>query len=150
MGCCDEHGKLNCVCNAVRHIHEMQEAVESEDKCPTSCFEDLLSPTLPAGPTRDTVPFVLYCKGDCNDLFRAFGGVGSNSCFSTIFFRVRKVKGCCATLELLRPVNSSHQKVDVTTPCSPFNHLERTDFCIEVDLHCFCAIQCFSPELVKR
>jgi len=28
--------------------------------------------------------------------------------------------------------------------------LEKTNFCIEVDLECFCAIECLNPQLINR
>ncbi|WP_078548031.1 CotY/CotZ family spore coat protein [Litchfieldia alkalitelluris] len=147
MGC--GKGKFgSCVCDAVKNILDQQEAVE--DRCPTSCFENLLSPVANLG---DTIPFVL--TGKKGDLFKAFGNVGGfeddNLCFKTIFFRVEKLRGCCATLSLLRPYDATGDTLNVCEPCDDdLFGLERTDFCIEVDLDCFCAIQCLSPTLVDR
>lgn len=136
----------NCVCEAVEAILDAQDAVN--DKCPTSCFQDLLNPAV--APGRDTIPFILFDKK--GDLLKAFGNVGERiagiDCFKTIFFRVENIKDdCCATLSLLRPENG-----DIKDPCDlgPNDKLFRTDFCIEVDLSCFCAIQCLSPDLVAR
>lgn len=146
MSCKDR----NCVCEAVEAILDAQEAVE--DRCPTSCFSDLLSPVAFRG---DTIPFMLFTKK--GKPFSAFGNVGRlmgagnrNQCFTTFFFRVENVKDCCATLRLLRPLNPGLQPINnLDDPCDVFA-LERTDFCIEVDLDCFCAIQCLSPELLMR
>ncbi|MCD7034997.1 spore coat protein [Metabacillus sp. GX 13764] len=140
---------VNCVCRAVENIKAEQDAVE--EQCPTSCFSNLLSPTM--APGRDTIPFLLFDKK--GNLFSAFGNVGGfsddNHCFQTIFFRVENLNGCCATLSLLRPVNVKGETISVCDPCDPeFFGLEKTDFCIEVDLLCFCAIQCLSPDLVNR
>ncbi|MFC4320617.1 CotY/CotZ family spore coat protein [Litchfieldia salsa] len=147
MGCGKGH-KNGCVCDAVQQILDAQEAVE--DRCPTSCFENLLSPVNFVG---DTIPFVL--TGKKGDLFKAFGNVGGfaddNLCFETIFFRVEKLRGCCATLSLLRTYDAAGETINVCSPCDDeLFGLERTDFCIEVDLDCFCAIQCLSPSLVDR
>ncbi|MBE4909412.1 spore coat protein [Bacillus luteolus] len=141
--------KRNCVCEAVEAILDAQDAVN--DKCPTSCFQDLLNPAV--APGRDTIPFILFDKK--GGLFKAFGNVGKRlplgdemDCFKTIFFRVENIKDdCCATLSLLRPENG-----DIKDPCDlgAEDRLFRTDFCIEVDLSCFCAIQCLSPDLVAR
>ncbi|MRX71923.1 spore coat protein [Bacillus lacus] len=149
---CGKHHKSDfdsCVCDAVEKILAEQEAVE--ESCPTSCFSNLLSPTTIPG--RDTIPFLLFDKK--GKLFSAFGNVGGfaddAACFETIFFRVEALKYCCATLSLLRPVNVSGHTLSVCDPCqSDFFGLEKTDFCIEVDLDCFCAIQCLSPDLVNR
>lgn len=137
----DDFGR-NCVCEAVQNIKDLQDAVE--DPCPTSCFSNLLSPANFVG---DTIPFLLYTKK--GELFKAFGNVGElrgGDCFKTPFFRVENVNGdCCATLSLLRPIGTDFNcKDDI---CDVEN-LVKTDFCIEVDLSCFCAIQCLDPRLV--
>lgn len=57
------HGRHdeNCVCDAVDKILAEQEAVE--DKCPTSRYSNLLSPTVSG---KDTIPFLLFDKrADC-------------------------------------------------------------------------------------
>ncbi len=150
MSCGKNHGHSeNCVCDAVEQILAEQEAVE--DNCPTSCFSNLLSPNTVSG--RDTIPFLLFDKK--GGLFSSFGNVGGfnddTRCFESIFFRVENLKDCCATLSILRPVDADGDTVSVVHPCDPdFFGLEKTDFCIEVDLTCFCAIQCLSPELVDR
>jgi spore coat protein Y len=150
MGCKDKKDRdNNCVCDAVEQILAEQEAVE-EITCPTSCFSNLLNPV--AG-TKDTIPFILTDKK--GGLFRAFGNVGGltgdMTCFKTIFFRVEALDDCCATLSLLRPVDINGNTESVTDPCDEdFFGLEKSDFCVEVDLDCFCAIQCLSPDLVDR
>ena len=53
MSCKDR----NCVCEAVEAILDAQEEVQ--DRCPTSCFSDLLSPVAFRG---DTIPFMLFTK----------------------------------------------------------------------------------------
>lgn len=150
MGCKGKDRDNNCVCEAVEQILAEQEAVE-EITCPTSCFSNLLNPI--ANPARDTIPFILYDKK--GDLFKAFGNVGGFNgdmmCFKTIFFRVEAEDDCCATLSLLRPVDDEGNTISVCEPCDPeLFGLEKSDHCIEVDLDCFCAIQCLSPDLVGR
>ncbi|WP_456275840.1 CotY/CotZ family spore coat protein [Bacillus sp. AK128] len=134
---------LNCVCDAVEAILDAQEAVE--DNCPTSCYSNLLSPVA-AG--RDTIPFILYTKE--GKPFTAFGNLkpGLNS-FKTPFFRVRGLDGCCATLELLESDVEPDCEIDnLKELICDTEQLFRTNNCIEVDLKCFCAIQCLDPSLV--
>ncbi|TDQ42150.1 CotY/CotZ family spore coat protein [Aureibacillus halotolerans] len=149
MGCKDNTDRFdgNCVTDALRNIKDIQDAVE--DECSSSCFSNLLSPVQTLG---DTIPFVLYGKGGKN-LFVATGNVGGfqeGPCFQTPFFRIRDFHRDCATLQLLRPfdrfepisVTDEDELCDVT-------RLVKTDFCIEVDLSCFCAIQCLDPRLLS-
>jgi spore coat protein Z len=145
----DRFKHVNCVCEAVKNINDIQDEVE--DRCATSCFENLLSPTNSVG---DTVPFLL--TNEKGKLLKAAGNVGSNNCFITPFFRVRNVDDCCATLQLLLPVDKQGRVVDFSFKhddcddlCDVFR-LIKTNFCIEVDLTCFCAIQCLDPRLVRE
>jgi spore coat protein Y/spore coat protein Z len=128
----------NCVCDAVENILDQQEAVN--DKCSTSCYSNLLNPVKSLG---DTIPFILF--NEKGSLFKAFGNVGGD-CFETAFFRVENIKNCCATLRLLLPLDChghlAHDVCDV-------KKLVKTKNCVEVDLTCFCAIQCLSPRLVN-
>ncbi|QOR67610.1 spore coat protein [Cytobacillus suaedae] len=140
---------FNCVCEAVENIKDLQDAVE--DQCPTSCFSNLLSPVANLG---DTIPFILYTKK--GDLLKAFGNVGElmgGDCFKTPFFRVEDIRGnCCATLSLLMPLRNGDlvDFDDCDVDVCDVNGLVKTDFCIEVDLTCFCAIQCLNPRLVNN
>ncbi|MFC0271910.1 CotY/CotZ family spore coat protein [Metabacillus herbersteinensis] len=151
MGC-KKHHDQSCVCDAVEHILAEQEAIE--ESCTTSCYSNLLNPIT--SPGHATIPFILYTKK--GELFKAFGNVGglfNDDCFSTVFFRVENLKDCCATLSLLRPYDEEGETLSVSCPCDDngengFFGLEKSDFCIEIDLNCFCAIQCLSPALVNR
>ena len=129
---------FTCVCDAVENILNQQEAVE-ETKCPTSCYSNLLNPVKTLG---DTIPFLLL--NEKGEPFKAFGNVGGE-CFETSFFRVEKIHHCCATLRLLLPLDchghAAHKICDV-------KDLVKTRNCVEVDLSCFCAIQCLSPRLL--
>ncbi|MCY8101163.1 CotY/CotZ family spore coat protein [Bacillus haynesii] len=140
----------NCVCEAVENIHDLQNAIE-EEGCPTSCFSNLLSPSRNLG---DTIPFIIYTSK--SKPFVAFGNVGelqAGPCFSTVFFRVEKIDDCCATLRLLIAFDDNRRVLDFTEDkdkiCDVFR-LEKTNFCIEVDLECFCAIECLNPQLINR
>ena len=110
MSCGKHHGRHeNCVCDAVEQIIKEQDAVEETTACSTSCFGNLLSPTVSG---KDTIPFLLYDKK--GGLFSTFGNVGGFSddmqCFESIFFRAESLKDCCATLSILRPpVNNRAQ-----------------------------------------
>ncbi|MBM7659727.1 hypothetical protein JOC85_000494 [Bacillus mesophilus] len=147
---CKDHD-FNCVCDAVRNIADLQDAVE--DNCPTSCYSNLLNPAF--APGRDTIPFILYTKK--GKPFTAFGNIrpdnvsspviGMNA-FKTPFFRVNSVDGCCATLELLESDVEPDCRKDVEDIICGTERLFRTNNCIEVDLSCFCAIQCLTPELL--
>ncbi|TXC90721.1 spore coat protein [Metabacillus litoralis] len=131
---------LNCVCSAVEDILDQQEAVS--EKCPTSCYSNLLNPVKTLG---DTIPFILL--SDKGDPFHAFGNVGSKQCFKTNFFRVENIHDCCATLRLLLPLDCHGHHAE---KICDVKELIKTQNCIEVDLTCFCAIQCLSPLLLRQ
>ncbi|WP_018921480.1 CotY/CotZ family spore coat protein [Salsuginibacillus kocurii] len=150
MSCGKDFKSGNCVCDAVLAIHEAQKAVQKKGECVNSCFQNLLKPN---GRPLDTTPFML--KGKDGKPFWATGGLTAKTDipFNTIFFRVEHVDedDCCATLSLLRPDPAIAFKdkccVDPDSILA-VTSLERTEFCVEVDLSCFCAIQCLDPELV--
>ncbi|WP_053071887.1 CotY/CotZ family spore coat protein [Ornithinibacillus contaminans] len=162
MSC--SHGKQSgeCVCDVVRKIVAAQNEVAAQaqgDCCNTGChraIEQLLSPaTAPIvdGPT--TIPFLLYCKGDC-DLFFATGVSQSNGdfeCIESAVFKAKQFKkGCCVELELLEfetdsvgsTVLSNHDACDFIPNNTTGNFVE-SGICITVDLHHFIAIQCLAP-----
>lgn len=150
MGCKKHDGHTGgCVCDAVQSIKEAQDKVEKGATCKNSCYDNLLSPKRHRSKS-DTIPFMLQNKN--GNYFHSVGGVGTDHCFQTVFFRVEKIdeKSCCATLSLLRPdtdIEFDGCCVDPTSICA-VDDLERTGYCIEVDLDCFCAIQCLDPALV--
>jgi spore coat protein Y len=100
------------------------------------------------------VPFMLYME-DQIDLPFQLSALEKNtetdgiSCLKTPFFAVESVdnKNCCATLILLRPVDMDGNDTD---QLSDLFRLERTKSCTEIDVSCFCAIQCLDPRLVNR
>ncbi|TRM11278.1 spore coat protein [Lentibacillus cibarius] len=159
----------DCVCNIVREIIEAQDQVTNNNDgcCTTSCegsIQDLLRPEMNNnnnGP--DTVPFILYCEGDCNPFIAS--GVyrdvvaGTNAtffnCLQSPILRAKEFTDeneCCVRLELLAPVNSAG---DVTFDegedvCGFFSEdtgerargFIATGICITVDLNTFNGIQC--------
>jgi hypothetical protein len=160
MSC--SHGKHSseCVCDVVRKIVRAQNEVAAaqDNCCTTGCeqsIEQLLAPTTANGPT--TIPFLLYCKGDC-DLFFATGVRPHNSmfdCIETPVFKANSLKkDCCVEIELLEFETGTATNLIPPHPpknaCSFIPHnttgnFVETGVCITVDLHCFCAIQCLNP-----
>ncbi|GGA84946.1 CotY/CotZ family spore coat protein [Ornithinibacillus halotolerans] len=165
MSCCSGKHSGHCVCDMVRKIVLAQnEAEENQNNCcTTGCeqsIEKLLSPTTVTDNGPTTIPFLLYCKGDC-DLFFARGvRMNENTtttfdCVETPIFKAKKFKhDCCVELELLEVTSSGSQTI-IPSPNHPqlecgflpssANGLRETGICITVDLHCFCAIQCLDP-----
>jgi spore coat protein Z len=165
MGCGKNHdndvlGTTNhrgCVCEVVRAIKDIQDAVQEEEncECPKNCFlEPLGSLVSPSHhkPHADTRVFVL--KTADGSPFHAFFKSHDCSCVS-IFFRVEEIfDNCCATLRVLRPINKEGGKkntldmvkgccIDLQSFCE-LDGFESTDDCITVDLNCFCAVQCIA------
>ncbi|PSL50896.1 spore coat protein Y/spore coat protein Z [Salsuginibacillus halophilus] len=144
-----KHSRQDCVCDAVRAIKEAQDAVDRKGNCTNSCFQNLLKPN---GRQLDTIPFML--KDKTGKLFWGTGGlsVHDHDVFHTVFFRVEHIykDGCCATLSLLRPDKDLSFDKCCVDPHSldSVKSLKQTGDCIEVDLNCFCAIQCLDPRLL--
>ncbi|MBS4177385.1 CotY/CotZ family spore coat protein [Lederbergia citrea] len=144
---------LNCVCQVVRAIKDIQdEAVEEECmRCTSNCFiEPLGELASPSRERADTRVFTLTNKN--GDLFKALFRGHDGKCVS-VFFRVEDVfDNCCATLRVLIPLKSDRKtvvklvhngKLDFDELCS-VRHWARSNSCITVDLHCFCAVQCIA------
>ncbi|MBM6618224.1 CotY/CotZ family spore coat protein [Bacillus suaedaesalsae] len=74
---------------------------------------------------------------------------GGVSHFHTSFFRIIHIneKTCCAKISLLRPLDIHGY---ITDSICDLARLERTNKCVEVDLNCFCAVQCFDVDLLKK
>ncbi|WP_210469589.1 CotY/CotZ family spore coat protein [Sporosarcina sp. 6E9] len=161
----------NCICEVVRAIKRIQGIQDDNDcdDCVTDCFVaplgGLVSPTRGRINTRvfmlltdDGDPFKAMFKrskrrrkGNHGHQSGAKESVGSdcNNCFS-VFFRVQNVfDNCCATLQVLEPLDDDgrrvdilkHGKIDFDRLCDVENFRE-TDSCITVDLKCFCGVQC--------
>lgn len=175
--CCGK--KDSCVCGIVREIVRAQDEVAGANAngcCSTGCdqaIRNLLSPIAANGngngPT--TIPFALYCKGDCepfigSGVFSApVGGSGMTAlrCVKTPIFRAKKFVDkdkdrekdkCCVQLELLLPItmggSTPGPSGDGTQICDYFpgnsiRNLQATGICLTVDLNCFCGIVCLDP-----
>lgn len=145
MGCCGKDFDTgNCVCDILKEIADAQNDVV-ENCCDTSCersISDLLGET-DNGNGLDTVPVLLYCKGNCKP-FKGYGAHPDNigDVMGSFYFRVKRVDDdCCATLELLRDPGD-----DCDDPESPVEQdtgcLRATGICITVSLDCFCHVTC--------
>ncbi|MFZ4450774.1 CotY/CotZ family spore coat protein [Salibacterium aidingense] len=142
----------SCVCSAVAAIKKAQDEAENNNNgsCRNNCFNKMLLSGNGNNNGLDTIPFVLQDKN--GDYFSATGAIGKKDCFQTVFFRVESIDKdtCCATLSMLAPdchLDFDKCCVDPVSLCD-VDELERTRHCIEVDLKCFCAIQCLDPDLV--
>ncbi|WP_082235362.1 CotY/CotZ family spore coat protein [Halobacillus massiliensis] len=166
MSCGKGKGFDNCVCETVRKIVEAQNEVAGTDCCNTGCdqsISDLLSPSS-NGNRPTTIPFALYCKGDCEPFIGS--GIYSSpvnasgmslQCVRTPIFRAKKFVDdhkCCVQLELLLPVNSEGETPDPSNkgknicdffPGDTIRNLQATGICLTVDLNCFCGILCLDP-----
>ncbi|WP_404451759.1 spore coat protein [Virgibacillus necropolis] len=145
MGCCGKDFDTgNCVCDILNEIADAQNDVV-ENCCDSSCersISDLLGET-DNGNGLDTVPVLLYCKGNCKP-FKGFGAHPENigNVEASFYFRVKRVDDdCCAILELLRDPGDECDNPDnpVEQETKP---LRATGICITVDLDCFCHVTC--------
>lgn len=156
MGCCGKDFDTgNCVCDILKEIADAQNDVV-ENCCDTSCersISDLLGDTESAN-GLDTVPVLLYCKGDCAP-FKGYGVHPEEmwDVVSSYYFRVKRVDDdCCATLELLLDPgydrdehdHDHHQHCDnPSDPCEQDTKcLRATGICITADINCFCMVTC--------
>ncbi|WP_070121715.1 CotY/CotZ family spore coat protein [Bacillus marinisedimentorum] len=106
---------------------------------------------------KNTIPFILYCG---SKPFIAHGVMpsadyrrqkGSWLWFPTFLFRVKDIKGDCASLELLKlkehPAFKTMNTNVECTPCCQLDYAEIDDLVptgmhITVDVSCFSSIQC--------
>ncbi len=164
-GCddCNDHcHDSNCVCRILRKIVKAQDALDDRgNDCEVGCKHSIESLVSPAQNLveNDTVPFVLYCKGDCSPFIGQSvvqATVGANrvfQCFESPIFRINKIKDdCCAEIELLLPVTEGGSTpgsggADVCDffPGNSIRDLQRTGICITVDLKHFMAVACLEP-----
>jgi spore coat protein Z len=70
-------------------------------------------------------------------------------CFLDEYFKIEFIckTACCGKLSLLRPIDENGC---ITKSICETARLEETDYCIEVNFHCFCALQRLSMALVNR
>ncbi|WP_085992701.1 CotY/CotZ family spore coat protein [Oceanobacillus senegalensis] len=152
MGCGKDFNTGNCVADILKDIVDAQNDIV-ENCCDTSCEQsiaDLLGESEPSN-GLDTVPVILYCKGDCKP-FKGFGAerevdngrFGIGHIVSSFIFRVKSVDDDnCAVLELLLKDGETCGYNEMKDPTDQSTHnLLATGICITVDLDCFCHITC--------
>ena len=150
----------DCICEVVRYIKRVQDVSDNNNdcnECSNDCFMAPLGSVSPSRANVNTRAFLLVDKhGKPFKTFykRAFG----SGCHfdESVFFRVQSIfDGCCATLQVLEPMNGMNPvcdlfcdgELDVSKLCS-IDGFRRTETCITVDLDCFCGIQCFLDTFV--
>lgn len=144
---------MSCVCQVVRAIKDIQDEAVEDDciSCSSNCFvEPLGDLAMPSRERADTRVFTLTNKD--GELFKGLFKGSDGRCVS-VYFRVEEVfDNCCATLRVLIPLKGdrrtiaklyNHGKLDYDELCS-VRHWARSNSCITVDLHCFCAVQCIA------
>jgi hypothetical protein len=123
-----------------------------------SCNNSIKELLKPNGySSKNTIPFILYCNG-CEPFkiegvtthFDPYSNKEKFICFSTFIFRIKDLKDNCAVLQLLKIKFDPCRDKDLCSPCDQLDcadvdDLIPTDVCINVDLACFCAIQCLPP-----
>lgn len=141
-----DNNKQDQNCSIYHAILELKRQQDHLGGCPTSCFSSLFSKLFKV----DTIPFLLYTE---EGLFKASGVVesynGTCDSFYTSFFRIENVDTInkCVILSLLLPLSLSGFLVD---EMCDVERLERTNICVNVDLSCFCAVQCLDISLMKK
>lgn len=142
MSCGKKFDSGSCVCDILREIADAQQDILAD--CDVSCensINELLGEARPT-PSKDTVPVLLYCDGNCEP-FKGFAVKDNHDkdVVASFFFRVKEVfDDCCAVLELLR---APGEEADPKSPTKQSaKELRRTGLCITVDLKCFCHVTC--------
>ncbi|KAB2337234.1 spore coat protein CotZ [Cytobacillus depressus] len=115
----DFKGHMNCVCQVVRAIKDIQDHQSDPDcGCPSNCFLEPLGAISPSSrrqsrpDTRvivlssdDGTPFHAFFKGTMQMQGQGQGDNKKNNGCVSIFFRVEDVfDNCCAVLRVLEPV----------------------------------------------
>ncbi|GAA0604054.1 exosporium assembly protein ExsY [Virgibacillus siamensis] len=164
-----KHSYNDCVCDVVRKIVEAQDEVE-ENGCCGSCdsaVQQLRKGRPNNGPVNTTVPFILYCAGDCEPFFGSgvfkspgyYNREAFYGCVESPIFRAKQfVRGsnCCVKLELLLPVTDCEIIMTKVEDCNsaishyfpaddPVTGFQATGICITVDLNNFTGITCLDP-----
>lgn len=136
MSCNDKtpHFHVNCVCDVVKFIDEIQSAHDGFG-CPTNCLNPILGGTN-HGVRPNTRVFSLYTKN--GDVFHAEFLTSSCDIDCSQFFRVESVEDCCAVLRVLEKGTKNMGVCEFTA----------TTQCIIVDLNCFCGIACVEDTFV--
>lgn len=152
----------DCIIDTLHSIVKYQNKYQEMDSCYPHCAEQLLDHEKEV--QKNTIPFILYTKDGCP--FRADGFTMFHchccdeeklKCVSSFIFRVKKIEGDCAILELLT-FNTKDDCSDATEkPSSPCHQIDyqkvkdliRTNIFIKIKPSCFCSISCL-PALFIR
>ncbi|MDG4656618.1 CotY/CotZ family spore coat protein [Ectobacillus antri] len=135
MSCNDKHYDVNCVCDVVKMIAEIQD-VNTDFSCTTNCLNPVLGASNNHGMRPNTRVFSLYTKSG----ERFFASFLRNNCddAESPFFRVESVEDCCAVLRVLELEGRNLSMCE----------FRATTQCIIVDLNCFCGIACIEDTFV--
>lgn len=145
-----EHNEKNksCLCEILEDIVEAQEEVKNRKYDSTCSLNDIKPQSF-----HDTIPLLLQTP--YGNPYFTWGNVGLEDCFVTVFFSVEKVN-CeknCVVLRLLKPnaslIDPDTDTVEPALICN-VDYVTKTKECVLVDLSCFSAIKCLSPNLVKN
>lgn len=162
------HYSDDCVCDVVRQIIEAQDEVEDGSYCSgcDSAIQQLRKGRNGYEPVNTTIPFILYCAGDCEPFFGSgvfkSPGYDKDAFYGSVetpIFRAKKfAKGsnCCVKLELLLPVTDCEVLMTKVEDCNsalshffpaddPVTGFQGTGICITVDLNNFTGITCLDP-----
>ncbi|WP_404453332.1 hypothetical protein LG329_03360 [Virgibacillus necropolis] len=137
----------SCICKVLSDILDQQR--EDKRRCSNSCSLQNLNESA----FKDTIPFILQTP--YGHPYFTWGNIGTNDCFVTVFFRVIKVdcEKNCAVLQLLKPnisiIDSDTNCVETAKICD-VDFVTRTKECVLVDLSCYSAVKCISPDFVKK
>jgi Spore coat protein Z len=142
------HHCKSCICKQLEEIADVQDEVKNKKYDSTCSINDIRRETA-----HDTIPFILQTP--FGNPYFTWGKVGTENCFVTVFFSVVKVdcKENCAVLQLLKP-NASLIDPDTTTVepalICEVDFVTQTNECVLVDLSCFSALKCLSPNFIKK
>jgi hypothetical protein len=122
----------------LQQIKILQDAIQEPD-----WFTKLFLVT----PLKDTIPFLLYLNN--GQIFYAYGNIGKqkgSDCFTTPFFRIEEIEDGFTTLRLLKP---NYEGTSTNQEICDVIYLEKSPFCVDVNIELFGGIQFLSPQLVK-
>lgn len=164
--CCNQHHTCsckhseNCVQDILEAILKAQRKAKEEDSCHTSCensINDLLGKKRKV--KKNTIPFILYCgcepyKGTGVATYSCPSNKSKKfKCIQSFIFRIKKINGSCAVLELLafkcdlKYTAKPNGECGLVDPCCQIDNkyvkdLQKTGVCINVDLSCICSVTC--------
>lgn len=162
MSCGKDYYTSSCVCDTLAAIADAQDSVDNNNgNCTTSCnrsIQELLGEVSPFSTGNNTIPVTLTCKSTCAPFIGLAAQPlnGTRNFVVSGVFRVNEVdvETCCATLELLSPVdldpaqNQFDNPALVLASAEQEGNLVSSGLCITVDLSCFCGVTCLQPDNV--